>query len=146
MAGSGSWNPWRVTAMGMAFVMLTALVTGLVVANWAGPQAPPPRLAVRPVSTPPGGQVGTPPHKAAQVPPQSAIAECNGVAALQTGPGERTMKVVRDPGGGVGAGKGAAIGVGVGAGTLYGLNENRKQDPRYRDAYSACMRARGYTS
>ena len=51
-------------------------------------------------------------------------------------------------GGGKGAGKGAAIGglVGAGAGTLYGLNENKKHDERYRDAYGACMRSRGYTS
>jgi hypothetical protein len=148
MVGS-SWDPWRVTAIVMAFVMLTALVTGLVVANWAGPQPPaPPRPAVRPYSTVPSGQVGTASHKGAQplVPPQWAIAECNGVAALRTGPGERTMKVVKDSGGDVGAGEGAAIGLGVGAGTLHGLNENRKQDPRYRDAYAACMRARGYSS
>jgi uncharacterized membrane protein len=48
--------------------------------------------------------------------------------------------------GGSGAGKGAAIGglVGAGGGTLYGLNENRKHDEHYRDAYSACMRSRGY--
>jgi hypothetical protein len=34
--------------------------------------------------------------------------------------------------------------VGAGGGTLYGLNENRRNDERYRDAYGACMRARGY--
>jgi hypothetical protein len=49
-------------------------------------------------------------------------------------------------GGGKGAGTGAAIGGLVGAGgTLYGLNENRRYDERYRDAYAACMRWRGYT-
>jgi hypothetical protein len=50
--------------------------------------------------------------------------------------------------GGKGAGKGAAIGgiVGAGAGSLYGLNENRKSDEKYRAAYSSCMRARGYSS
>ena len=50
-------------------------------------------------------------------------------------------------GGGKGAGKGAAIGglVGAGGGTLYGLNENKKNDERYRTAYSSCMRSRGYT-
>jgi len=50
--------------------------------------------------------------------------------------------------GGKGAGKGAAIGgvVGAGGGTLYGLNENRKQDQQYRAAYASCMRSRGYTS
>jgi hypothetical protein len=50
-------------------------------------------------------------------------------------------------GGGSGAGKGAVIGglVGAGGGTLYGLNENRKHDESYRNAYAACMRSRGYT-
>ena len=49
--------------------------------------------------------------------------------------------------GGSGAGKGAAIGglVGAGGGSLYGLNENRKHDQRYRDAYASCMRDRGFT-
>ncbi len=44
-------------------------------------------------------------------------------------------------------GKGAAIGglVGVTAGTLYGINEGNKNDERYREAYRACMRGRGYT-
>src|SRR5205823_8252879 len=48
--------------------------------------------------------------------------------------------------GGKGAGKGAAIGgvVGAGAGALYGVNDNRKHDTAYRDAYSSCLRARGY--
>src|SRR5262249_13416167 len=49
-------------------------------------------------------------------------------------------------GGGSGAGKGAAIGglVGAGGGTLYGLNENRKHDEQYREAYGGCMRSHGY--
>src|SRR5437899_891254 len=49
-------------------------------------------------------------------------------------------------GGGKGAGKGAAIGsvVGAGGGTLYGLNESKKHDERYREAYAGCMRSRGY--
>ena len=29
-------NPWKLTAIGMAIIMTTALVTGLVVANWTG--------------------------------------------------------------------------------------------------------------
>jgi hypothetical protein len=32
----------------------------------------------------------------------------------------------------------------AGGGTLYGLNENKKHDERYRDAYAACMQSRGY--
>jgi hypothetical protein len=32
-----SWkNPWKLTAVGMALVIATVLVTGLVVANWKG--------------------------------------------------------------------------------------------------------------
>ena len=43
--------------------------------------------------------------------------------------------------------KGAVIGglVGAGGGTLYGLNENKKHDESYRNAYAACMHSRGYT-
>jgi len=49
--------------------------------------------------------------------------------------------------GGKGAGKGAAIGgvLGAGGGTLYGLNENKRHDERYREAYGNCMRSRGYS-
>jgi hypothetical protein len=34
----------------------------------------------------------------------------------------------------------------AGGGALYGVNENRKNDARYRDVYASCMRARGYAS
>jgi hypothetical protein len=68
----------------------------------------------------------------------------------------RTASVARAPagaaggaiaGGGKGAGTGAAIGglVGTGGGTLYGLNENRRYDERYRDACAAWMGWRGHT-
>jgi hypothetical protein len=30
--------------------------------------------------------------------------------------------------------------VGAGGGTLYGLNENRRHDERYREAYAGCTR------
>ena len=30
------WNPWKLTAIGMAHVTVTAVVTGIVVAHWAG--------------------------------------------------------------------------------------------------------------
>ena len=30
------WNPWKATTVGMAVVFATALITGLVVANWSG--------------------------------------------------------------------------------------------------------------
>ena len=34
------WNPWKMTAIGMALVMVTALVTGLVVASWNSSDKP----------------------------------------------------------------------------------------------------------
>jgi len=50
--------------------------------------------------------------------------------------------------GGKGAGKGALIGslVGAGGGTLYGIWDNKKNDERFRAAYGACMKAKGYTT
>jgi hypothetical protein len=152
-------NPWKLTAIAMGAVMATALVTGLVVANWTGgdraaqeqkvAQATPARVASVPAA-----------------PSQSAIAACNKYAASEAGSKDKTMEVVKDgaigavvgaavgaaggaiAGGGKGAGKGAAIGgvVGAGGGSLYGLNENKKHDERYRAAYASCMRARGFTS
>ena len=104
------------------------------------------------------------PQPAPRVPTQEAIDACNRYAAEQAGQQDKAMPVAKDAvigavagaavgaaggaiaGGGKGAGKGAAIGgvLGAGGGTLYGLNEAKKQDERYRDAYALCMRARGY--
>jgi hypothetical protein len=105
------------------------------------------------------------PAAAPAVPTQSVVEACNQYAANQAGQRDKTVDTVKDAGigaiagaalgaaggaiasGGRGAGKGAAIGglVGAGGGTLYGLNENQKHDERYRGAYAACMRSRGYT-
>lgn len=180
-----SWNPWKLTAIIMAAVVATALVTGLVVANWTGGAADrkasePERTAVdtqssetkasRVPASPAPGPRPAPAQRVASTapatPPPNAIEVCNQYAAQQVGQENKTTEVVKDgavgallgaavgaaggavAGGGKGAGKGAAIGgvVGAGAGTLYGLNENKKNDERYREAYSACMRSRGYTS
>jgi hypothetical protein len=169
-----SVNPWKLTAIAMALVMATALVTGLVVANLSGTRTPEqvaeaPKTVEAPrkvdVSTPAASRPVKAPRSSAPVAPTAAVVDaCNRQAAQQTGPQNKTMEIVKDAavgavvgaavgaaggaiaGGGKGAGKGAAIGgvVGAGGGTLYGLNENRKNDERYRDAYSSCMRARGY--
>jgi len=152
-----AWNPWKMTAVAMAVVMVTAVVTGLVVANWSG-AAPEPKAAATPAPAAPK------PVAQAPVPTPDAIAACNRYAGSQAGPRDRTLEVVKDAAigaavgaavgaaggaiadGGKGAGKGAAIGglVGAGGGTLYGLNDNRKHDERYREAYASCMRGRGY--
>jgi len=112
-----------------------------------------------------GSQVpASAPAAARAVPTHSAVEACNQYAASQAGQRNKTVDTVKDAGigavagaalgaaggaiadGGRGAGKGAAIGglVGAGGGTLYGLNENQKHDERYRNAYGACMRSRGY--
>lgn len=185
----GNWNPWKLTAIGLALVMVTALVTGMVVANWTGSandrqaaemkaaptaaKAPPttakaapaaqvsasPRLAAAPAAPTPVAPAPAAPAR----PSQSVIEDCNRYAAQPTTK-DKTLEVVKDSAvaglvgaavgaaggaiadGGKGAGKGAGIGgvVGLGAGALYGLNENRKNDERYREAYAACMRSRGY--
>ncbi|HEY3100716.1 MAG TPA: hypothetical protein VGL14_17510 [Methylomirabilota bacterium] len=164
-------NPWKLTAIAMALIAVTALVTGLVVASRSKsddtiatikPAAPDQARvgSVRPVTEAPAAPV---PH-APRVPDQTVVKACNERAAVATGTRDKTTEVVKDGAvgalvgaavgaaggaiadGGKGAGKGAAIGgvVGAGAGALYGVNENRKHDTAYRDAYSSCLRARGY--
>lgn len=169
----GGWNnPWKLTTIALGLVGATALATGLVVANWTGKASDPAKdsdkvAAVQPA--PPRAAQAVPsaqaPAAAPGVPTQSAIEACNHTAATQAGQRDKTTDTVKDAGigaiagaalgaatgaiagGGHGAGKGAAIGglVGAGGGTLYGLNENKQHDERYRQAYAACMRARGYT-
>jgi hypothetical protein len=173
MTDQGS-NPWKLTAIGLVLTVVTAVVTGVVVANWSGRdvvehKAEAPGVATRPkVAARPGAPAAPAPVVVAQPaspPSQSAIDSCNQHAAAQSSPRSNTKEIVIDgaigavagaavgaaggaiAGGGSGAGKGAAIGgvLGAGGGALYGVNENRKNDAHYRDAYASCMRARGYT-
>ena len=184
--GTSSGNPWKLTAIGMALVAVTALVTGVVVASRtksddkvaAVPPAPAvqqPARAERPVhassrpsapaavatapAPPPTAQATTP-----RVPDQAVVKACNDQAEAALGSRNKTTEVVKDTAigavvgaavgaaggaiadGGKGAGKGAAIGgiLGGGGGALYGVNDNRKHDAAYRDAYASCLRARGY--
>jgi len=95
--------------------------------------------------------------------PSPAVVEaCNRTANDQVT--SKTTEVVKDAGigavigaavgavggaivdGGKGAGKGAAIGglVGATGGTLYGVNENKTNDEKYKAAYAACMHSKGY--
>ena len=170
MAESSWSNPWKLTAIGMALVAVTAVVTGLVVANRSGEPKPAPTSSAPVGTTPaPVAKYSAPVARAAQpqpaVPTQAAVSACNQYAASQVGERNKTTEIVKDGAigavagaavgaaagaiadGGSGAGKGAAIGglVGAGGGSLYGLNENRKHDQRYRDAYASCMRDRGFT-
>ena len=179
MADQGS-NPWKLTAIGIVLTAVTAIVTGVVVANWSGSnvvehKAETSSVATRPAAT---ARPGAPAAPVAPTPPapvvvaqpastasQSTIDSCNQHAAAQSSQRSNTKEIVIDgaigavagaavgaaggaiAGGGSGAGKGAAIGgvLGAGGGALYGVNENRKNDAHYRDAYASCMRARGYS-
>ena len=123
------------------------------------------------VATAPAPQAGVtapavapPPQVAPAVPSQATIDTCNRYAANRPTQKDKTVEVVKDgviggaigaavgaaggaiAGGGKGAGTGAAVGgvVGLGGGALYGLNENKKNDERYRHAYASCLRARGH--
>jgi hypothetical protein len=151
-------NPWKLTAIGMALVAATALVTGIVMASRSKPDETAASAGKNPART--LAQVTARPR----VPDQVVVKACNDHAAVAIGPRDKTIEVVKDGAvgallgaavgaaggaiadGGKGAGKGAAIGglVGAGAGSLYGVNDNRKHDAAYREAYSTCMRSRGY--
>jgi len=141
----GSWNPWKMTAIAMALVVVTALVTTVVVANWKGRATEPPAVgAASPAmqaSSAPAPVPPTPPAPPAtrdQPKPalslQAAVDACNRYAASRTAHGDKTVEVVKDgaiggaigaavgaasgaiAGGGQGAGKGAGIGGLVGIG------------------------------
>ena len=106
-----SWNnPWKLIAIGMALVIVTAVVTGIVVANWTGTK-PTQQMAntTAPVK-PPGTSVApaNSPRPASTVPPQTAIETCNKYAATPPSQRDKTIGVVKDAAiGGVG---GAAVG------------------------------------
>jgi len=160
-------------ALVMATALVTGLVVANwsgSTQDVAQPAAPPPspRLIQQPKPTgakPAPAQVAQAIPAAPSIPTKEVVDACNRYAAAQVGESDKTTEVVKDAaigavvgaavgaaggavaGGGKGAGKGAAIGgvVGAGGGTLYGLNENRRNDEKYRGAYSSCLQSRGYT-
>jgi hypothetical protein len=166
----GSWNPWKMTAIGVALIVMTALVTTVIVAKWKPPAADPSAVVAASPSSALPATPAPPPAPAAQAEPAphpslpAAVEACNKYAAGRPSHRDKTVEVVKDgaiggaigaavgaaggaiAGGGSGAGKGAGIGglVGIGGGVLYGLNENKKSDERYRRAYAGCMRSHGY--
>ena len=80
------WNPWKITAIGMAVVVVTAVVTGLVVANWTGAERD------RAVMERPSTKVAEQPARPARVssavastPSKNAIEACNRYAASEAG-------------------------------------------------------------
>jgi hypothetical protein len=131
-----TWTPWKMTAVGMMLVVATAVVTGLVVAGW-GPR-PDPLASSSSVSGDRAAPLGS------VVPAQADVDTCNQFAKAQAG--DKAIEVVKDGGAGPGKGVGNGGKVAPTAGTLYGLNETKKNDARYVEAYRACMKGRGFSS
>jgi hypothetical protein len=160
-----SWsNPWKLTAIAMGLMIVTAVVTGIVVANWTGTK-PAQETVSTPAPAKPPVAAATTQRPASAVPPQAAIEKCNQYVATPPSQRDKTIGVVKDTaiggvggaavgaaggaiaGGGRGAGTGAAIGGLVGAvgGTLYGLNDIHKNNQEAQAAYARCMQAHGHT-
>ena len=136
-------------ALGLAFVMATALVTGLVVANWSGsihepeasmqaPAASRPWQATRTSARPAASPIARSVPVAVAIPTAEAVQACNQRATDEVGEPERAAEVVKDAASSAAAAAGGAI--------LYGLDESRRNDEKYRAAYASCMRARGYVA
>jgi hypothetical protein len=157
-------NPWKLTSIGLIIVGITAGVTAYVMGGKNVPEDPAPKpasAAHSPSQSQPQPQRKAMPVQQAQ-PPEAVVLACNKQAEDQVS--SKTTEVVKDAAigaavtagigaaagaiadGGKGAGKGAAIGgvVGAAGGTLYGLNENKSHDERFRAAYASCLQAKGY--
>jgi hypothetical protein len=120
------WNWWKMATIAIAVVIATALVTGLVVANWTGNAASvkdPPKPVAAMSNSAPRSETGVRSNRAVSKRPNTTDVLEKAVigGALGAGVGAAGGAIA---GGGSGAGKGAAIGgiVGATAGTLYGLH------------------------
>src|SRR5262245_45221896 len=158
------------TAVVTGLVVANRAGSDLTAVQATAPAASPSSVAQAPTTPPVTPPATAPAPRHSGVPSQEAVNSCNRQAAAQAGnaPREGTDKAIdvgKDAGigalggaavgaaggaiagGGKGAGKGALIGglVGAGGGTLYGIWDNKKNDERFREAYAACMHARGYT-
>jgi hypothetical protein len=121
------WNAWKLATIGIAVVITTALITGLVVANWSDNpvdiKAPPKSV---PAASNSGSryETGVRSNRAISKRPNATNILEKAVigGALGAGVGAAGGAIA---GGGSGAGKGAAIGglVGATAGTFYGLHD-----------------------
>src|SRR2546430_11852737 len=106
-----TWKPWKATACVLLLVLATALVTGIVVANWTGGERKTAELAketpraLRTAAQPPAM---TAPARPA-VPTQDVVDACNRYASAQVGERDKTTDTVKD------AAVGAVVGAAVGA-------------------------------
>ncbi|HKY72833.1 MAG TPA: hypothetical protein VJL88_13020 [Nitrospira sp.] len=155
-------NPWKLTSIGLLVVGLTAGITAYVMGGKNVTEDPAPKSATAAhAQAPAQPQRKVTPVQYAQ-PPEAVVLACNKQAEEQVT--SKTAEVVKDAAigaaitagvgaaagaiadGGKGAGKGAAIGgvVGAAGGSLYGMNENKTHDERFRAAYVSCLQGKGY--
>lgn len=128
------WNPWKMATIGLAVVVTTAVITGMVVGNWTrdGNDQSPPRpaqvesaksggSAPRVAQARPAAPAQTPVARAAATPPVSDVEACNRYAkSAAAGSAEDKTKDVLTKaviGGALGAGVGAAGGAIAGGGS-----------------------------
>ena len=133
------------TAISMALLVVGVVITGLLVAGW-GPRAGLEALFSPVVPAPPAE---APARAASHSPSPTDVEACNQYANAQAG--DKAIVVVKEGAAGEagrGAGKGAVNGgmVSAAAGTLHGINERKRNDARYVEAYRACMKGRGFSS
>lgn len=155
-------NPWKLFSIVVLAVIGTALITGIVVANFRDSAEPEAAKRVAPKAEPARVAENRPaPAPVPRRPSAADIDHCNSVAddarhstadtikdaliggAVGAGVGAAGGAIA---GGGRGAGKGAGIGgiVGATAGTLYGLSSSNRDSPAAERAYEQCMASRGF--
>ncbi|MBI2205412.1 MAG: hypothetical protein HYU41_16300 [Candidatus Rokubacteria bacterium] len=131
-------NPWKMTTIGIALVLVTALTTGLATAYFTGPREPERTARVAPARTTQYRATVAAPQYVASAAPAAAcdgnakfgrIAKdglIGGLVGAAVGAG---AGAIAD--GGRAAGKGAGIGAltGVAAGGLYGAHQNATRCP-----------------
>ena len=137
------WSPWSMAALGLVFVMATALVTGLVVANWSGSSQEPELRRQAPAASRQWQSTRTISVKSAATPIAPGVPEAVATPTAEAvqACNQRATDEVGEPGRPEEADKTEEL-----AGSLHGLNESKRNDEKYRAAYGRCMRARGYVA
>src|SRR5258705_4819188 len=103
-----TWNPWKMTAIGMALIAAAAVIMGLLMADW-GPRAELEAL-LSPAVTP-AAPAAAPAGGVAPSPSPADVQACNQYAKAQAG--DKAIRVVE-------AREAAQVGEGPGKGTAVG--------------------------
>lgn len=139
-------EPWKMTALGMALIVAAAVIMGFLMAGW-GPRAELEAMLAPVIA--PASPAPAPAKIVTETPAPADVESCNQSAKAHAG--NKTIEVVKEgvAEAGWGPGRGGEIGgmvVAAAAGTLHGINERKRNDARYVEAYRACMKGRGFSS